>query len=430
MLHTKQEANTLDNVKIKYVTADFDEEMSAIKDFITLDPESLDSTNRELLSAVKCLYKLNQRETPLYKSFPDRPDTPLIINGTDLLKWSVVPNEGEELAFFIPRKNEVTFNNKEKGVELLVALSHELKHAEQYSQEFEEMQKEDGLAHHQLSYLQEAQAFAFSDYVLFLFLLDRAWNFDRFPGGTPNDQVLFEQERIRLFLPRLFESSYRDEYHKRRSIKDDDKGISHIPESFNLKDRAFEEEMLKQLGNVPRKAKEPASRLLQLLSDNHEIEAIWFLVSKFKGLKRIPNLALALLIERARFGHIKREEFENLVRALSSWGVTMPKDSKIREKILRTAAGSKDIFDVLVKEGIFSKEDIPRVIDIAFRERNFQVIESVFKFKNENSNLTENQVSLEPVSSKELFQPIKPIWVASQDKVSLKPCDLEKEKTK
>ena len=69
--------NTLDNIRIKYVTADFSEGMATIKDFIKLSPRKLESTNRKLLFAARSLYKLNDCDPPLYKSFPDKPDRPL-----------------------------------------------------------------------------------------------------------------------------------------------------------------------------------------------------------------------------------------------------------------------------------------------------------------------------------------------------------------
>ena len=433
--------NTLDNVRIKYVTADFSEGMTTIKDFIKLNPESLDSTSRELLSVVRCLYELNDCEPPLYKSFPDRPDRPLTIDGTDLLKWSVVPKKGEELAFFRPKENIITFNDKETGITLFNALTHELKHAEQYSVEVEELSQSDGLAHHQLGYLQEAQAYAFWEYVAVLCFLKKGWTFDQLSEKYPGlkevfkktlkdgklDRTTFEQERMRAYLTQLFKSSYRDEYHKRKSIKEDDKGISHIPESFNLKDEAFKEEVLKQLENVPRKAVEPASRLLQLLSDGHEIKTALFMLLKFKDRKEISNLAFNVLMERACRDDIKQEEFKSLLQMLSEWGATTQKNGKTRGGALKAAAVNKTVFSVLFKEGYFGKNDVKKVAEIAAREGSVEMIESAVK--DEKTPLNEEETKELLAFLKPPFKStIRPRRLSSQKKMA--PKDLRSEKTK
>ena len=84
MPDTREKPNTLDNIKVDYFDVHGEKRTTTYKEFIKLDPKTLEHSNLELLKVMQELYALNDREPPLYKSFPDKPDKPLTIDATSI----------------------------------------------------------------------------------------------------------------------------------------------------------------------------------------------------------------------------------------------------------------------------------------------------------------------------------------------------------
>ena len=399
----RQESNTLDNVRVRYITTDLKEKTVAVKDFVKLNQKDLDLCNYELLSAFKTLYELNDRKPPLFKSFPNRPDAPLTVDGMSLLCCLVRPQDSSTLAYFLPDENVIRFKTATLNVEVL---AHELKHAEQCSSEFVRIQDQEGLASHQLGYLSEAQAFAFSDYIRLIVCLKEGWDFkeisENFPylnnaleesvnnGGL--NRTAFEQERMRFHLYRIFEGHYRNLYFSEKFIRDDDKGLSFIPESFNIKDKDFKQEMIARLKDIPREPKEPGARFLKLLSEGNELKTTGFMLfnifnllggkrgrTKFFSIERydqVLNSAYDVLMNRAIYKDLRPDEFNDLLDNLTRWGVNLEKN-KNRGTTLHAAALNEEALDVLIYKNVIGKDNIFEVAQIASKHKNADMVEVI-----------------------------------------------------
>ena len=164
-------ANTLDNVLIKYSDNDGVLRTVTYKAFVEQDPKQLSKNDQKVFPAISELYQLNNREPPLYHSFEDVPQKPLTI---DLTKTKH-PNP-YCYGLFNGKENSVyvhTDNFKGGFFAALEVLAHELKHAEQQSEETRRLEKENGLIFQQISFLKEAQAFSFGNFVRALYVSEK-----------------------------------------------------------------------------------------------------------------------------------------------------------------------------------------------------------------------------------------------------------------
>ena len=211
-------ANTLDNVLVEHHKLG----VIKFKEFLNIEPKKLSKKEYTLQKVMARLYHLNERIPPLFYTFPERPNKPLVIKADTINRCSS-NNIG---ALYDSDDNYIQFENTGSGDNyLLNELAHELKHAEQYSEERRNLFKEkNGLICHQIDYLDEAQAYAFGDYVVALDCLEKKCSADEYiehacsPYLIPYykkalkegklDREQFEQNGILTTLHVLYSSSF------------------------------------------------------------------------------------------------------------------------------------------------------------------------------------------------------------------------------
>ena len=374
-------ANTMDHIVIKYgvqlehypplfdeaAQKEWQEKSKKIKtatlpEFIAKDPKELSEMEQKLQSAIKRLYQLNDREPPLFRSFPNwRPNLPLTIDATYLPKTS-----SSYFAEFSPSENHIFFEKTDEDTNLLDSLAHELKHAEQCSEETYNISTgTNGLQAQQMKFLGEAQAYAFATYVTALDLFDRGiFDVRSELAKTPDcmtstalpvllehlgthghlDWPSLQQSLILENLPALYKTSYKSRYDEcaylfGSLIHEKDKSLDHIPEAFHLPDDFPRKKLLKVLKKIPRKAKSSNIRFKQLLEDGHEIRARWMMFKRDSNgdyaipsapvhyveyliNKRRGKAALPFLLESSSEGkpvipdHVKQRYFEEFLVSL------------------------------------------------------------------------------------------------------------------
>jgi len=269
-------ANTMDDIWIEFVLPGRkDIRLISIKDFLKLKSEQLTEQNQKIQKVLGRLYLLNAKKPHLFHSFPKRKAGPLTINCVHAAYQNLY-------AYYDPNENKIALaDNSLAATELylLSTLAHELKHAEQTSEEHyslqKRMQEKDGLGYHQLRYLNEAQAYAFGSYVLYLSQLNAypkglVWLHDlsAFPilekhskGQHIDDFRDVEYEMMKEVLPLLYQTEdCRADYDDIRPISEEDIGLTEaeIPASFHFK---HPKEALLLLEDMPREAMTSADKL-------------------------------------------------------------------------------------------------------------------------------------------------------------------------
>jgi len=279
--------NTMDGILVDFVLPGETKARSVLlKEFLELKPEQLTAQNQKIQKALGRLYQLNDRKPPLFHSFPKRNVGPLIINCTP-----VVANCS---AHYVLEKNKVEIvESALESTELFLidTFAHELKHAEQSSEEFCDLfnaiiKKGDGLAYHQLKYLKEAQAYAFGSYVSHLAALNYPypkqpqWRYDEAVSPILEEYLKdksiaafsdIEHEIIKRVLPIIYSrGSYRDEFDLDVPISKEDTGLTEgeIPTSFHFKQPR---ETLFLLQQMPREARTLEGKELQFRKNHHEL---------------------------------------------------------------------------------------------------------------------------------------------------------------
>lgn len=156
--------NSMDCIFVK-----INNKVITLKEFLTIDSTLLSKSEHKIQEALSYLYKKNKKKPPLFKEFPDRGEKKLTIDCTTIPmdKWVAAQYEDEE--------NKIEFSSTSKITNLIVTLAHELKHAEQTSEELLSMQK-NNLQTQQLNFFCEIQAFAFENYIASLMHKDRKKN--------------------------------------------------------------------------------------------------------------------------------------------------------------------------------------------------------------------------------------------------------------
>ena len=102
-----------------------------LPEFLKIQPKDLTAEERKIQTALTRLYELNDREPPLFQSFPNwrNEKFPLTIDTT------YIPEDQSCLASYNPEYNRITFEETNDPIILLESLAHELKHAEHCSRE-------------------------------------------------------------------------------------------------------------------------------------------------------------------------------------------------------------------------------------------------------------------------------------------------------
>lgn len=274
--------NSMDVIQIK-CNADPSKSISLTEFLSDHPPFDLTPEELDIREALRFLYNENAKNPPLFEKFPDwRKDQPLTIDCTSIHKIS----SGNATASFNDNDNEITFKKSPRSMPLVSTLAHELKHAEQCTREVYDLSPEsffssdekDNLAIQQSRFLREAQSYIFGNYVQMLFLqkdgpienleekmteksdwgtrklLSRMAEWIRQNGGKRSSESYknLEQELIPQMLDNLYYSGYKTQYDQFYSIRETDKGLSHIPDGFSL-DKSFGESLLQgKLQEVPK----------------------------------------------------------------------------------------------------------------------------------------------------------------------------------
>ena len=279
--------NTMDGILVDFVLlGETKARCVLLKDFLALPQDQLTAQNQKIQKVLGQLYQLNDREPPLFHSFPKRNVGPLIINCT--------PIAANCSAHYVLEENKVEIVERTlESTELFLidTFAHELKHAEQSSEEFCDLfnaiiKKGDGLAYHQLNYLKEAQAYAFGSYVSHLATLNYSYpkqpklRYDKAistileahsKGENIDAFSDIEHEIIKRFLPIIYSrGSYRDEFDLNVPISKEDTGLTEgeIPASFHFKQPR---ETLLLLQQMPQEARTLEGKELQFRKNHREL---------------------------------------------------------------------------------------------------------------------------------------------------------------
>ncbi len=307
--------NSMDTILVKYGVSLSQEDQAAIKhpwgkdkrekaeelkgkikavslpEFLKISPEELSETEQNIQRAIKLVYDLNGKEPPLYKEFPTfrSKEHPLTI---DITTAGNNYKSRDYAAAYKPQDNRVIFEEVNDRDLLILTLAHELKHAEQEDEETYEWDErsafgssmENAYAWHQLGFLREAQAYTQGARVYYeVFkktgkrletrLYDKISKKYTTPDGQ-TDAAKIEEEMIKAMLDELYHgkhkySAYKDIYDESCPIKESDKGLTDIPESFHLP-----QSLMEKLKECPKKARSIQGKLLQAAKNENMEEYI------------------------------------------------------------------------------------------------------------------------------------------------------------
>ena len=257
-------ANALDIIQVRYGQKTGEEKTISYSEFLALDSAYLSAREKKLQEAMKKLYQLNQNKPPLFKEFPNwRPDKPLTIDALTL-------PFGVCNACFMSHKNAIEFSSSAFNDELFSTLVHELKHAEDWTREYDDMRmvsRKDGLAYHQLGILLESRARACELTAIMVDCLNKKKSFAEFQTefekngvfkfvrtimpeikkryekalttGQPFDIQDMQQVATVAIVPSFvasptYQEYYRPRYNEFCKINPNDKGQSVLPSSWGI----------------------------------------------------------------------------------------------------------------------------------------------------------------------------------------------------
>ena len=270
-------ANALDVIQVRYGQKTGEEKKISYPEFLALDSAYLSAREKELQEAMKKLYQLNQNKPPLFKEFPFRFFKSLTINALTLTTENCA-------AHFVPSDNVIEFNSSAFNDELFSTLVHELKHAEDWTREYEDMVKssrKDGLAYHQLRTLSESRGRACELTAIMADCLNKKKSFAEFQTefkkdgvfefvetimpeikkryekalttGQPFDIQDMQQVATVAIVPRFvasptYQEYYRPRYNEFCKIDPDDKGQAALPSSWGIASK-YHKALLSVLGS-------------------------------------------------------------------------------------------------------------------------------------------------------------------------------------
>ena len=289
-------SNTLDTVLVKYRgknEEDEEKEPVTVPEFLKIPAKQLTDMEHRVQKALAFIYEQNGKEPPLFLEFADSPEAPLTIDCLNLPK----KQSKKTIAWYSPGQNLIGFEQTWKKVDLINTISHELKHAEQFSKECFELevqyiQEKNEAKSQKLKLVKETQAQIFGTYVSMLKCKGRKIPkrilkdlLSSFYNGVDKDGVHFPgvkdlleeqpdvtkwnyQEIEKRLLPAsyisLLKSGYKKDYDCDMPIKMSDLQDQniHIPSSFRItgptdfiSDFSYE------------KVKTPFGRLMQLIAN-------------------------------------------------------------------------------------------------------------------------------------------------------------------
>ena len=273
--------NTMDDIVVKFKTADGIVSSKTLKEFLTLN-FSLNKEDKRKKQAMAKLYKINGKEK-LFDTFINPPILDLVTKISDIDKKK---GKGGN---YNPQNNTLIVENG-RSIDLTVAtIAHELKHAQQMSGDMYKIftgeiktSKREKL---QLKFLTEAQAFAFGSYVYhkassgdthFMgddkFYARNKHHFENIENilkiNSKDDWKDIEGKLINAWLKVLYDGKamhYRDHYLQGNSLDPNDKTLDHIPTSFHLSETTSEKDLLVKLAQAPLTPTKSEKKWLRML---------------------------------------------------------------------------------------------------------------------------------------------------------------------
>ena len=303
--------STAEETVSKKQEGDENANLVTLKDFISIKPEELSPEEQKLQEALKILHHLNDRDPPLYKSFPNwRPNQPITIDATTM-------PSGYCSAAFLQDDNLIQFNNNVPTSSLLGMIAHELKHAEQYSEEvYQKARNNNGnnKEAQKIRFTEEAQSYAFEAYVQMLAAKeqgDNNWELACNDGimrtamlpivkkhkeKDPDlkDVVNLQEELMIGVLPCLYYSDYKTEYDGFQPIKGNEADITSLPESFHLSNEFVQNRLLGALKQMPLENREVNPERLETMLSLGKID------EANKILEKTPKSAKSFVVDFAR----------------------------------------------------------------------------------------------------------------------------------
>ena len=159
--------NTMDDILVEYEQTS--KSRVTLREFLSIPTNKLPKKQQKIQRALDFIYKQNEKDPPLFSRFPNwRQDKPLTIDCVSAL----TTDDNTTAASFNIFHNVIRFQNTKRSIDFIEVLAHELKHAEQASEESYILHasyfKQNHYRYHQLSFLEEAQAYLFGNYVSML----------------------------------------------------------------------------------------------------------------------------------------------------------------------------------------------------------------------------------------------------------------------
>lgn len=159
--------NTMDGILIEY--GQKLKSKVTLREFLNIPTKQLPKKQQKIQQALDFIYKLNEKNPPLFSRFPNwREGKPLTIDCVSVTTKS----DDTATASFNTFHNVIRFQNTNASSDFVEVIAHELKHAEQNSEESYHLHKiyfkQNAYRYHQLRFLEEAQAYLFGNYVAIL----------------------------------------------------------------------------------------------------------------------------------------------------------------------------------------------------------------------------------------------------------------------
>lgn len=273
-------ANALDVIQVKFGQKTGEVKTTSYLAFLNVEDSYLSEKEKALQEVMKRLYHLNESIPPLFNAFPNwRKDKPLTIDTTKR------PSLKECSASFLKTDNAIRLNEDAFDKKLFVFLAHEIKHAEDCTKEWYDLDNEyrlnEGLAYHQVSILLESRAKACELVLVMLDCLNKKKSTEEFlsilngqdvicfihgivpeikkryekafTSGQPLDAQEMQQLATLAIVPafvgsRLYKEGYFLGYNKCCEIRSDDKGLQQLPIYWGIMPQ-YQESLLTVLGS-------------------------------------------------------------------------------------------------------------------------------------------------------------------------------------
>ncbi len=358
--------NTMDSILVRY--GSYDSEPCTLPDFLKRTDLSL--TEQQGQKALAELYNLNQKEGLFERGFMAQDGTSL------LLDFMPIYMDGA-CGMYYPQEHRINLGDERKFSvsRLTLVLAHELKHAEQCGGDIFANPDLNAFQKHQLGFLQEAQAYAFEQRVAYLCRKDLSTLYSQtklnaLVFGDEIDEKKLEQEVMCRLLPKLYNSSYKDDYDNDAPILDTDKGLEQFPDYLNVGPK-----VAKVISLTPRKAKSIQNQIKQEVENGRPDKISDLLLAKdiqgniFMTPEKIGDLCFDLL----RSGKKSDREFLKNMLTIQDKNGNFMIASQVMECVLSKPNFMLSLPDMVDLFHAKSKTGQPRISLESFNELSDQI---------------------------------------------------------